>query len=141
MKAKFLPALAAVLALAACAAPEGRSEHGHGHHHGHRHGQDRHHEHRGEKHERRGEKDAGSRFGCRNGLSVQVNSMGSDRIKLDLDGQAVVLSADVSASGERYVSANGLYGKATEWHQKGGEAVFEFTDPYGNKVETVCQAR
>ena len=27
-----------------------------------------------------------------------------------------------------------------EWHQKGGEAFFAFTDSYGNKVETTCRS-
>jgi len=81
------------------------------------------------------------RFECENGLSVQARRAGGNRMELNMDGKTAVLSGDTAASGERYVSANGLYGKATEWHQKGGEAYFEFTDPYGNKVETSCRAR
>ncbi|HFC6387178.1 TPA: MliC family protein [Neisseria bacilliformis] len=134
MKAKILTALAAALALAACAAPE----HDHDHERGHDHGRREHrHDHGGEGSEGQG----GGRFECENGLSVQARRAGGNRMELNMDGKTAVLSGDIAASGERYVSANGLYGKATEWHQKGGEAYFEFTDPYGNKVETSCRAR
>lgn len=136
MKAKILTALAAALALAACAAPEHDHGHERGHEHEHRH--DHAHEHRGGE-DREGQ--GGGRFECENGLSVQARRTGGNRMELNMDGKTAVLSGDIAASGERYVSANGLYGKATEWHQKGGEAYFEFTDPYGNKVETSCRAR
>ena len=108
MKAKILTALAAALALAACAAPEYDHGHERGHEHEHRH--DHAHEHRGSE-GREGQ--GGGRFECENGLYVQARRAGGNRMELNMDGKTAVLSGDTAASGERYVSANGLYGKAT----------------------------
>ena len=80
-------------------------------------------------------------FNCENGLSVHVRSLSTDSIELNLDDKQAVLKSAVAGSGERYTSNTGLFGKGAEWHQKGSEAFFAFTDPYGNKVETSCNAR
>lgn len=80
-------------------------------------------------------------FSCENGLSVRVRRLDGGKIALRLDGRRAVLSSDVAASGERYTAEHGLFGNGTEWHQKGGEAFFGFTDAYGNSVETSCRAR
>ncbi|HFC8547612.1 TPA: MliC family protein [Neisseria lactamica] len=80
-------------------------------------------------------------FSCENGLSVRVRQLGSGKVELRLDDKRAVLSSAVAASGERYTAENGLFGSGTEWHQKGGEAFFGFTDAYGNSVETFCRAR
>lgn len=81
------------------------------------------------------------RFSCSNGLNVQIRSLNPDRIELRVDDKQAVLSAASSASGERYVGNSGLFGQGAEWHQKGGLAMLEFVDPYGNRVETDCQAQ
>ena len=139
MKVKALLAIAAAMSLAACAAPEAhrhdhgqRHEHNHDHSHAHEHGQQNH--------------DMSSRgrvqsFSCENGLSVQVRNLSTDQVELRLDDKVATLSSAVAGSGERYVANQGLFGKGAEWHQKGSEAFFGFTDPYGNKVETSCSAR
>lgn len=80
------------------------------------------------------------RFSCRNGLSVNVRHMGNDQLELRLDDKRAVLKQAVSGSGERYVAKQGLFGRGAEWHQKGNEAIFNFVDPYGNAVETTCNA-
>lgn len=51
------------------------------------------------------------------------------------------LTLSPSGSGERYASAQGFYNKPTEWHVKNRDAMFSFTDPYNNKVETSCTAK
>ncbi|WP_304335428.1 MliC family protein [Conchiformibius steedae] len=81
-------------------------------------------------------------YGCRNGMGVTIQYIGNDRIALstNTDSKArAVLSQTRAASGELYTNPQGLYGKPTEWHQKAGDAVFAFSDPYGNKTETVCR--
>lgn len=81
-------------------------------------------------------------YSCRNGMGVTIQYIGNDRIALSLntDNKArAVLSQTRAASGELYTAAQGLYGKPTEWHQKAGEAVFAFSDPYGNKTQTFCR--
>ena len=94
------------------------------------------------RHERRGERRASvERFSCENGLSVQVRNLSTNQVELRLDDKVATLSSAVAGSGERYVANQGLFGKGAEWHQKGSEAFFGFTDPYGNKVETSCSAR
>lgn len=77
-------------------------------------------------------------FSCESGLSVQIRRLPSEKIELTLEDKSAVLELDVSGSGERYVSKQGLFGKGTEWQQKGGQAALSFTDPYGNAVETTC---
>ncbi|EGV36866.1 MliC family protein [Neisseria weaveri] len=80
-------------------------------------------------------------FSCDNGLSVQVRNVDHDKLELKLDDKAAVLTATTSASGELYTSNQGLFGHGAEWHQKGNEAYFEFTDPYHNKVNTTCNMK
>ena len=131
MKVKALLAIVASLSLAACAVPDEAPRHG-GHDHGHSHGH-------GHAHQQQGGIDAS--FNCENGLAVHVRSLSTDSIELRLDDKRAVLKSAVAGSGERYTSNKGLFGKGAEWHQKGSEAFFAFTDPYGNKVETSCNAR
>ena len=139
MKAKILPLLAASLILAACAVTDGydddddygRREHRHEHRHdSHRHG--------GRHDHSYGRTDS---YNCENGLSVRVRQLGGDRIERALDDKRAILNAAVSGSGERYTAGSGLFGRGAEWHSKGNEAYFEFTDPYGNKVNTSCRLR
>lgn len=118
MKVKALLAIAAAMSLAACAAPEA-----HRHDHGQQHNDGR-----------------VQSFSCENGLSVQIRNLSTDQVELRLDDKVATLSSAVAGSGERYVANQGLFGKGAEWHQKGNEAFFGFTDPYGNKVETSCSA-
>ena len=135
MKVKALLAIAAAMSLAACAAPEAhQNDHGHRHEHNHDHG--RAHEHDQQHHDTRVQS-----FSCENGLSVQIRNLSTDQVELRLDDKVATLSSAVAGSGERYVANQGLFGKGAEWHQKGSEAFFGFTDPYGNKVETSCSAR
>ncbi len=130
MKVKALLAIAAAMSLAACAAPEAHQhDYGHRHEHNHDHG-------RAHDHDTRVQS-----FSCENGLSVQIRNLNTDQVELRLDDKVATLSSAVAGSGERYVANQGLFGKGAEWHQKGSEAFFGFTDPYGNKVETSCSAR
>ena len=126
MKVKALLAIAAAMSLAACAAPEA---------HRHDHGQRHEHNHDMHNHGRV------QSFSCENGLSVQVRNLSTNQVELRLGDKVATLSSAVAGSGERYVANQGLFGKGAEWHQKGSEAFFGFTDPYGNKVETSCSAR
>ena len=80
------------------------------------------------------------RFTCENGLNVQLRPLGQDQLELHLDDKRAALVRAVSGSGERYVATRGLFGRGAEWHQKGGEAFFSFTDAGGRKVETPCRA-
>lgn len=127
MKIKSLLSVAAVLTLAACVAPVSNQTHSHdhGHHdHGHSHAQ------------------SGStkQFSCDNGLTVQTRQLGNNKIELAMEGKQAVLTQTRSASGELYTADKGLFGSGAQWHAKGGEAFFSFADPYGNKVETSCNA-
>ncbi|HHK5608623.1 TPA: MliC family protein [Neisseria cinerea] len=126
MNIKFFTPAALVLLLAACAAPEL-------HHHG------RYDSMQPVQHKVTQVPDGV--FSCENGLSVHVRQLGSGKVELRLDDKRAVLSSAVAASGERYTAEHGLFGNGTEWHQKGGEAFFGFTDAYGNSVETSCRAR
>lgn len=127
---KLSIAAAAALALAACSSTDGGHEH-HGHD-GHKHG--------GKPHAEKAETKAGAPvFQCENGLAPKVMVRG-DSLMLVLDEQQkTVLTRTAAASGELFAADKGLYGKRTEWHQKGSTAAFEFTDPYGNTVQTTCQ--
>nr|WP_281168321.1 MliC family protein [Conchiformibius kuhniae] len=83
-------------------------------------------------------------YACRTGQGVTVRYLGNSRIALSLNtdrNARAVLKQTRAASGELYTAGKGLYGKATEWHQKNGEAVFEFRDRYGNKTATVCRKK
>lgn len=70
-------------------------------------------------------------------------SPAADSITLAVDtiGSSTRLVNAVAASGERYTNPRGFYNHETEWHMKGGEAVFSFKDPEGNQVETTCRAK
>ena len=134
MKAKALLVLTSALFLAACgtgmSAYERNHRHGPGeHHHDHMHG------------DMSAAQGKISSYSCENGLQVGINHVSNDQVELYLDHKRAVLSSAVAGSGERYVSNSGLFGKATEWHEKNGDAVFSFIDPYGNRVETSCRAR
>ncbi|MDO5086054.1 MAG: MliC family protein [Comamonadaceae bacterium] len=83
---------------------------------------------------------ADARFSCQNGLSVNIRHLGNDKVELALDDKRATLTSAVSGSGERYVGNSGLFGRGAEWHQKGKQGFLTFVDPYGNKVETPCQA-
>lgn len=80
-------------------------------------------------------------FECRNGMTVSLtqNNVNSLSISVDTNNSSATLHRTQAASGELYTNKQGLNGKNTEWHEKGGEAVFEFSDPYGNVTETVCK--
>lgn len=122
--AKLLAPLSLLLALTACGVLDDGSHH------------DQRYE---ERHAEPRHNHAGSKFECENGFIVEVQHSGQDRLTLIHDGKRANLKREVSASGERYAAKNGLYGKPTEWHQKGNEAFFQFSDPYGNNVETSCR--
>lgn len=127
--------LAGALVLSACSVsmpytPPQQHQHGHmGHGHMHQHQQPI------------GQAPAmAKRFECQNGLSVTVRHMGNSQVELRLDDKRAVLKQAVSGSGERYAATSGLFGRGAEWHQKGNQAHFSFVDPYGNAVETSCNA-
>lgn len=126
MNVKALSLIASVLALAACAAPEASRPH---------------HGHMKRMPDQVRTAPVVQSFACENGLSVRVRHLNNQQIELRLDDKRAVLSSAVAASGERYTASNGLFGRGAEWHQKGGEAFFGFTDPYGNQVETSCRVR
>ena len=136
MKLKAVLAVAAVLSLGACAAPDYDDNDAPRHEHRHDHG-DRNYDDRGQSSDRRSPQS----FECENGLSVTVRNLDTNRVELSLDDKRAVLSSAVSGSGERYVSNRGLFGKGAEWHQKGSQAFFSFVDPYGIKVDTSCNQR
>ncbi|MDO5091296.1 MAG: MliC family protein [Cardiobacteriaceae bacterium] len=78
------------------------------------------------------------RFECQNGLAVNIAYQG-EQVSITLDDKTAMLYPARAASGELYGTDKGLFGKVTEWHQKGGEAFLMFEDPYGNSVETTCR--
>ncbi len=99
------------------------------------------HEHAQNRMDERNERNA--RFECENGVggSLSQTDVNGLRISLNTDSQSAHLSRVRAASGALFASDNGLYGKRTEWHEKNGEAVFQFADPYGNVVETRCRLK
>ena len=112
--------------------------------HQERHHQERHehrHEHAQNRMDERNERTA--RFECENGVggSLSQTDVNGLRISLNTDSQSAHLPRVRAASGALFASDNGLYGKRTEWHEKNGEAVFQFADPYGNVVETRCRLK
>lgn len=109
MNAK-LPALCAALLLAACAGKEPAAS----------------------------ADNAPSRFKCQNGAAVSAQFVQTGTLELVYGEERARLQRVSAASGERYFAEKGLFGKATEWHQKQGEAVFAFTDAAGTRIETVC---
>lgn len=82
-------------------------------------------------------------FGCQNGLDVVVKHLGGDKIELvTSDNKQAVLSRAVAASGELYVANTGLWGYGGQWHQKGGEAYFEYVGVHGGSAKnTSCTIR
>ncbi|MCF7520636.1 MliC family protein [Neisseria sp. ZJ106] len=114
---KILFPSALVLALAACGSVN------HDHHHGHHH-----HHHHGKAQQVR-------QFECSNGLTVGVQNLGNDQLRLTANGQALLLKNAVAGSGVRYVADNGF-----EWHEKRGEAAFAYRDAQGNH-EVMCTAK
>ncbi len=107
MNIRFFALTVPVLSLAACAVPEAYDGGGRGHM---------------PPVQNQAGTDDFRAFSCENGLSVRVRHLDSGKVALRLDGRRAVLSSDVAASGERYTAEHGLFGNATEWHQKGGEA-------------------
>ncbi len=79
-------------------------------------------------------------FRCDNGANVTVSPLGEDHVRLFLDHERAELAIGPAASGELYTAHSGLFGKHTEWHRKGGEAVLEYT-PGDATVTTVCRIR
>lgn len=128
--AKFILPASIAFVLAACgsnpAVTASKSDHAHSHHAAHKH------DHADAQHARR--------FSCQNGLSVAVRSINTDSVELRLDDKRAVLNAARAASGERYVANTGFFGSGAEWHQKGKSGMLTFKDPYGNLVETSCDA-
>ena len=100
------------------------------------------HEHRHEHAQNRMD-ERNARFECENGVggSLSQTDVNGLRISLNTDSQSAHLPRVRAASGALFASDNGLYGKRTEWHEKNGEAVFQFADPYGNVVETRCRLK
>lgn len=84
-------------------------------------------------------RDSGGRFGCQNGLYVNIDYLDADRLQITMDDKFATLQSAPSASGTLYSSNAGLFGNMTQWHQKGNEGVLAFVDPYGNRVDTVCR--
>lgn len=113
-------------------------EHGAHQHHNHDHAQGQQNRQQNRRANARPQK-----FECQNGMTVTVTQRGNNRVRLTTDtgtGTANLRLAS-GGSGERYTSDRGFYRKPTEWHVKNGEALFSFTDPYNNKVETHCRAK
>lgn len=77
-------------------------------------------------------------FDCQNGLQVRKQQLGSDTIRLTVDGKSAVMKQAVAASGVRYVADSGLFGGGGQWHEKGGEAVFSYAKVHGGEAETFC---
>ena len=147
MKIKYFALTAAVVALAACTSNNFSSSAQPQHQH-------QHHEHAGHSHSHSHNvahlNSGDSRvFSCQNGMTATVKYTIDERngqnnavnVSVDTISNSVNLPQAVSGSGVRYASDRGFYNKATEWHEKAGEAYFAFTDPYGNKVETSCNAK
>lgn len=74
-------------------------------------------------------------FACDNGMQASVRPQGGDAVHLEVAGQGMMLKQAVSASGERYVAADGR----TEWHQKGDEAYFAFAAQDGTQRDARCK--
>ncbi len=132
----FVPALLA-LGLSACYLPQ---QHQRGGVYPDQAEEGRSHRHRS-RHEGRAPSGEGDVFVCENGMRVRVKYLGNEQIRLSTEGRSVVMKRAVSASGERYTADSGLFGNGGEWHQKGGEAVFAFTEDQGGDVETSCSSR
>lgn len=68
------------------------------------------------------------KFVCNNDAEPTIRRLNENQIEITVDGQATVLNATPSGSGERYESATGVYGKGGVWHQKADEATFVYHD-------------
>lgn len=77
-------------------------------------------------------------FVCENDATPMIRTLNHDQIELTVDGVATKMNIAPAASGERYVSKTGVYGKGGEWHQKGNMAVFTY---HGYGSPTNCQVR
>lgn len=82
----------------------------------------------------RQQQSGGARYECENGMDIRVEVIDADTVRLSVDGRSMVMKRAVSASGERYTGRRG------GWHEKHGEAVFEYTGKNGGPVETRCSA-
>lgn len=83
------------------------------------------------------------KFSCNIGLDVTVKHLGNDQIELTTspDVKRAVMTQVPSGSGERYASNTGLWGNGGSWHQKGGEAYFEYVGVHGGQPKSVtCTA-
>lgn len=83
-----------------------------------------------------------ARYSCDIGLDVTVRHLGNSQIELTTsDGKRGVLTQAVSGSGERYTTNQGLWGNGGAWHQKGGQAYFEYVGVHGGAPKsTNCTA-
>lgn len=81
------------------------------------------------------------RYKCRNGMDVMLSGQGQSIMinygfsKDEGSRTKLVLNRAPSASGVRYVAANGI----TQWQEKNGEAYLKMVDPYNNVFDTTCQ--
>lgn len=83
------------------------------------------------------------KFSCNIGLDVTVKHLGNDQIELTTspDVKRAVMTQVPSGSGERYASNTGLWGNGGSWHQKGGEAYFEYVGVHGGQPKgATCTA-
>lgn len=78
-------------------------------------------------------------FVCKNGLTVKIQQLSTEQIRLHVNRQAVVMDNAVTASGVRYTAKKGLFGGNTEWHEKSGDAVFDYAQMHGGQAETFCR--
>lgn len=87
--------------------------------------------------------ETGQKYHCDNGQSVRIYNLDGAQIYLTLlDGGSqpkVLLDEVEAASGERFESQVALYGKATEWHGKGDEAILTYHNAKGEEINTICQ--
>ncbi|PJO77612.1 lysozyme inhibitor [Neisseria brasiliensis] len=125
MKTITAATLAASITLLAACAQSGNSHSHHHHDHGH------HHHHKVDM-------SKPMTFECNNGMTVNVQKAGQDKVKLTVENRSAVLTQTSAASGELYTGTTGLWGTGAEWHQKGSEAHFAYTGLHGAKGATAC---
>ncbi|WP_373740665.1 MliC family protein [Neisseria sp.] len=83
---------------------------------------------------------AAETFQCDNGITVTVQQLDTDRIRLSATGgETTVLTIARAGSGERYVAEGGVFGKGGEWHRKGREARFGYGKVHGGQAATTCR--
>lgn len=83
------------------------------------------------------------KFTCNIGLDVTIKHLGDDQIELTTspDVKRAVMTQVPSGSGERYATNTGLWGNGGSWHQKGGEAYFEYVGVHGGQPKSAtCTA-